>query len=60
MPSIRQIRKKFRMGQHKIDAMLKRLEKAHLLRKESGVGKGEFGRNARNCFCQMKMSADGD
>jgi hypothetical protein len=50
MPTIRQIRKKFRMGQHKIEAMLKRLEAAHLLRKESGVGKGEYGRNTRNDY----------
>jgi hypothetical protein len=38
MPSVRQIRKKFRIGQHKLEAMLKRLEQAHLLQKESGVG----------------------
>lgn len=37
MPTIRQIMKKFRIGQAKVYAMLDRLEKAHLLTLESGV-----------------------
>jgi hypothetical protein len=37
MPSVRQIIKKFRVGQAKVYNMLERLEKAHLLTKESGV-----------------------
>jgi hypothetical protein len=50
MPSIRQIRAKFRMGHNRFTAILNRLEQAHLLRKESGVGKGEYGRNTRNGY----------
>src|SRR6266508_5395225 len=42
MPSIRQMRKKFGIGQHKIEAMLKRLGEAHLLGKVSGSREGEW------------------
>lgn len=40
MPSIRQMKKRLSIGQPKIDAMMKRLDAAHLLRKESGVREG--------------------
>lgn len=36
-PSIRHLRRKFKISSGKICAILERLEKAHLLRKESGV-----------------------
>lgn len=40
MPTIRQMKQKFRIGQARIDAMLKRLDEAHLLKKISGVRSG--------------------
>jgi hypothetical protein len=36
MPTIRQMRKKFGMGQTKLEGMMRRLEEAHLLKKISG------------------------
>lgn len=50
MPSIRQMKKKFGISQDKIESMLRRLHDAHLLRKESGVGRGEDGRNTNNGY----------
>jgi hypothetical protein len=46
MPTVRQIMAKFRIGQSKVYGMLDRLEKAHLLNKESGVKPGTI--NKRN------------
>jgi hypothetical protein len=40
-PSIRHLRRKFKISSGKTYAILERLEKAHLLRKTSGVRKGE-------------------
>jgi hypothetical protein len=49
MPSIRQIKKKFSI-KDKIEGMMLRLHNAHLLRKESGIGRGEDGRNTTNDY----------
>src|SRR2546421_3030719 len=50
MPTIRQIKKRFGIGQAKIEAMLARLANAHLLEKESGVGKDDNGQNVDNNY----------
>jgi hypothetical protein len=50
MPTIRQMKKKFRISQDKIEAMMRRLDRAHLLKKESGYRKGEDGMNVRNDY----------
>lgn len=47
-PSIRHLRRKFKISSGKICAILERLEKAHLLRKESGVR--EAGANVPNQY----------
>jgi DnaA N-terminal domain len=49
MPTIRQLKKKFDISFDKLDAILHRLDAAHLLRKESGVRK-DNGMNARNHY----------
>ena len=48
MPTIRQMKTRFRIGSHKLDAMMKRLDDAHLLKKESGYREGEI--NTRNNY----------
>jgi len=48
IPSIRFIKKKFRIGSPKIDAMMARLSAAHLLKKESGLRTGV--RNTNNIY----------
>ncbi len=50
MPSIRIMKRRFGIGQNKIEAMLDRLEKAHLLRKVSGQGSGDNGANVTNTY----------
>jgi hypothetical protein len=40
MPTIRQMKTRFRIGSHKLDAMMRRLERAHLLQKQSGLREG--------------------
>ena len=49
MPTIRQMKKKFGISFDKIDAMMKRLDVAHLLKKESGVRK-DNGMTTRNDY----------
>jgi hypothetical protein len=49
MPTIRQMKKKFDISFDKLDAMLRRLDAAHLLKKESGVRK-DNGMNTRNDY----------
>jgi len=48
MPTIRQMKTRFRTGSHKLDAMMKRLDEAHLLKKVSGYREGET--NTRNNY----------
>jgi hypothetical protein len=50
MPSYRQIKRKFRIGQKKIDAMLTRLDDAKLLKKVSGFRAGDEAENISNHF----------
>jgi hypothetical protein len=50
MPTIKQMRVKLGVSYDRLYAMLGRLEKAHLLLKESGVRKGEGGENIRNTY----------
>jgi len=45
MPSIRQMMRRLDVSYSKLTAMMKRLEQAHLLTKESGYRKGEDGEN---------------
>jgi hypothetical protein len=49
MPTIRQMKKKFSISFDKLDAILRRLDAAHLLKKESGVRKAN-GMNTRNDY----------
>src|SRR5205814_7359531 len=49
MPAYRQMKKKFGVSYDKIEAMLRRLDAAHLLKKESGVRR-ENGYNTRNNY----------
>lgn len=48
MPTLRQMKKKFQISQGKIEAMIARLEAAHLLRKVSGLRTGQ--ENERNDY----------
>lgn len=41
MPTMRYMKKRFKVGHNRINAMMSRLEAAHLLRKESGAKEGE-------------------
>ena len=50
MPSIRQIKHRLAISQDKIEAMMARLEQAHLLTTESGYRKGEDGQNTHNSY----------
>jgi hypothetical protein len=50
MPSTRQMQRRLGVGWGRLDAIMKRLEKAHLLEKESGVGQGEKGENVSNTY----------
>jgi hypothetical protein len=50
MPSIRVMKRKFGIGQNKIEAMLDRLTKACLLKKVSGQGSGDKGANVTNTY----------
>lgn len=50
IPSIRVMKRKFGISQDKIEAMLKRLTKAHLLKKVSGQGSGNKGENVTNTY----------
>jgi hypothetical protein len=50
MPTMRQMQKRFRIGQHRLEAIIDRLESAHLLKKESGLRAGSNGRNVRNDY----------
>lgn len=48
MPSYKQIKTRFGIGQNKIEAMMGRLERAHLLEKVSGRRRGEKQSNVTN------------
>ena len=50
MPSIRQMMRRLNIGQKKIQGMMLNLERAHLLSKESGYRKGEYGDNVQNVY----------
>jgi len=50
MPTIRQMKHKLGVSYDRLHAMMTRLEKAHLLFKESGLRKGEGGENIRNTY----------
>jgi len=50
MPTFKQMIKKFRMGQHRIEGMMKRLSDAKLLEKISGYQKGENSENIPNHY----------
>lgn len=50
MPTIRQMKQRFGVGQTKIDAMLTRLAQAHLLKKQSGLERRVDGKTARNNY----------
>jgi hypothetical protein len=50
MPTIRQMKRKLGVSYDRLHAMMARLEKAHLLYKESGLRKGEGGENIRNTY----------
>lgn len=50
MPTIRQMKKKFHVSQGKLEAMLRRLDAAQLLKKVSGQGKGEHGEHVANHY----------
>jgi hypothetical protein len=44
MPTMRHMKNRFKVGHNRINAMLARLEAAHLLHKESGAKEGEANR----------------
>jgi len=48
MPSINQMMRRLDISYSRLSAMMKRLEQAHLLTKESGLRKGTDGRNLKN------------
>jgi hypothetical protein len=50
MPSMRQMTRKFRIGQHRIEAIMERLDQAQLLKKQSGRGAGPDGENVTNHY----------
>lgn len=50
MPSMRQMQRRFSIGQHRIESIINRLELAHLLKKESGYRAGPDGMNIRNDY----------
>lgn len=50
MPSMRQMQRRFSIGQHRIESIISRLEAAHLLKKESGYRAGPDGMNIRNDY----------
>lgn len=50
MPSTRQMQRRLGVGWGRIDAIMKRLEHADLLTKESGLGQGEKGENISNTY----------
>ena len=50
MPTMRQMIRRLGTGQHRIEAMMQRLDQAHLLKKESGYRKGENGENIPNTY----------
>lgn len=49
MPTYRQMKKKFKAGYGKLEAIMRRLDTAHLLKKESGVRR-ELGLTTRNDY----------
>ncbi len=50
MPSVRQMKRRLGISQDRLDGMLKRLETADLLVKESGFGQGTKGENIANTY----------
>jgi hypothetical protein len=50
MPSTRQMQRRLGVGWGRLDAIMKRLEHAGLLQKESGIGQGDKGENISNTY----------
>jgi hypothetical protein len=50
MPSIRQMRRRLSIGQHKLEHMMTRLDQAQLLKKQSGYRRGPEGENVPNHY----------